>query len=329
MNIKIVKYEEKHQNAWDAFVLKNSINGTFLQSKNFLNYHPADRFKDDSLMFFKGENSLVAVMPGCSTEDEGKKIFFSHKGSTFGGIIIDESAYDTCSTQFIIKLFEEYLIENNYKKVVLKQTSNLFSRSSPDLIEYLLFKNDYSSYTELSFYIDCQQLADRVEDSFSQSRRRDYRYSLKNSLSFHVAETQEDLEAFHNILVENLKKFGKTPVHSLAELLDFKFERLKDVTSCYLVKHNNVPIAGSFVFTFDSQVFHTQYLAALPEYLNLFPMEFLNRNLIAEAKEQGFKYFSFGISTENNGKHLNEGLAKFKEGFGTAYSLNKTFIKEF
>ena len=57
-------------------------------------------------------------------------------------------------------------------------------------------------------------------------------------------------------------------------------------------------------------------------------MEFMDTNMIKVAKDSGFEYFSFGISTEDHGKVLNEGLALFKEGFGTEYSVNRTYYKE-
>ena len=36
-------------------------------------------------------------------------------------------------------------------------------------------------------------------------------------------------------------------------------------------------------------------------------------------------YFDFGISTENNGKFLNEGLISQKEGFGGRTTVYQTF----
>ena len=87
-------------------------------------------------------------------------------------------------------------------------------------------------------------------------------------------------------------------------------------------------VAGSMVFLFGEQVFHTQYLAADQSCLKLYPMNFLDANLISTARERGFRYFSFGTSTEEHGRVLNKKLAEFKEGFGTQYGMNRTFVKE-
>lgn len=51
-----------------TFVMYNSINGTFLQTRRFLNYHSKFRFKDASILFLFNEN-VVAVCPGCDEQN--------------------------------------------------------------------------------------------------------------------------------------------------------------------------------------------------------------------------------------------------------------------
>jgi hypothetical protein len=89
---RVVLYEDKYEEEWDKFIEVDSINGTFLQSRNFLNYHPQDRFIDSSFLIFK-DNRLAAVIPGCTINAEGKKVFSSHAGSTFGGMVIHKKVY--------------------------------------------------------------------------------------------------------------------------------------------------------------------------------------------------------------------------------------------
>ena len=49
--------------------------------------------------------------------------------------------------------------------------------------------------------------------------------------------------------------------------------------------------------------------------------------MIKRAVEKKMNKFTLGICTENQGKKLNMGLARFKEGFGATYALNKSFEK--
>ena len=82
------------------------------------------------------------------------------------------------------------------------------------------------------------------------------------------------------------------------------------------------------LFYFEKQVLHTQYLAQNAAYAKMYPMNFLNLNLIELARKKGFARFSFGISTEERGQVLNKGLALFKEGFGCDFYSNRIFYKE-
>ena len=328
MELTIKPFDNSFEKQWDSFIEKESLNGTFLQSRKFLNYHPKERFKDHSLIVLKGTNTIVALVPACEIEDEGKKIFYSHMGSTFGGIIVNKNSYNIKHIEEIMKKLESYCIENKFNEIILKNSSALFCKDRMDLIDYFLFKNNYNYYDELSFYVDCKKLPDDILTAFSSGRRRDYRYSLKNGFEFKKLESDTEVADFYNLLIGNLKKFNKKPVHSLDEILEFKNSRLTDIVDFYGAYHQDLMLAGTIVFKFNKQVFHTQYLASDQTKLSLFPMEFLNTNLIKIAKEQGYEYFSFGISTEEHGKVLNEGLAQFKEGFGSSYCINKTYYKK-
>ena len=45
-------YQSSLEHDWDKFIDEKSINGTFLQSRRFINYHPEGRFKDASLVIY-------------------------------------------------------------------------------------------------------------------------------------------------------------------------------------------------------------------------------------------------------------------------------------
>lgn len=326
LELKIREYDGNDQEKWDCFVMEKAMNGTFLQTKNFLDYH-GERFQDASMIIYKGNDTIVAVVPACEIHEQGRKIFHAHCGSTFGGIVIAENFYNIEHVDAIMTVLEDYLRQNQYDEVRLKCTSDLFAKQNGNLLYYFLFQRGYTSYDELSCYIDFAQYKEDILSNFSSGRRRDYKYSLKNDLVFRRLDDRVDIEDFYRILRENLQKFGAAPVHSLEELLEFKEKRLRDIVEFYGVFQENRMIAGSMVFLFGTQVFHTQYLAADQSCLKLFPMNFLDANLIMTARERGFRYFSFGTSTEEHGKVLNKHLAEFKEGFGTQYGINKMYVK--
>ena len=325
MNLSIEKFSNINDEKWDNFIMKDSINGTFLHSRKFLNYHK-NKFKDHSLII-KKNTSIVAVIPACEVVKEGKRIFYSHQGSTFGGIVIN-SAYNNIShIDSSVNILEHYLKEQNFDKVVLKNTSELFCNENTSLLEYFYFKYGYRNYNELSLYIDFKKYNSIIENNFSASKRRDFKYSLKYNMQFKILKTDNEINDFYKLLVLSLINHNTKPVHSLEELLDFKNSRLSDIVKFYGVYYDNYLIAGSMVFNFNNTVFHTQYLASNPVYSNYYPMNFLNYNLIKEAYMNNYRFFSFGISTEEQGKVLNTSLAQFKEGFGTIGSINRSYYK--
>ena len=151
--ISIEEYKEEFAEEWDRFVLKTSANGTFLQSRRFLSYHPEGRFQDSSLMIRKGQE-IIAVVPACVREEDGKVIFSSHPGSTFGGIIVSPKYLAISKMISIIELLDGWLIENGFQLSVLKQTSECFCRDESSSIEYALQHEGYESYGEFSFVVD-------------------------------------------------------------------------------------------------------------------------------------------------------------------------------
>lgn len=325
-SIQIIKYSVEYKEKWDNFVLHDSINGTFLQSRSFLEYHKS-KFFDHSLLFLRG-NMIVAVCPACEVVENDAKKFMSHIGSTFGGIIIGKNFNNIGSVIEIFNSLDLYLKNNYFDFVLMKSTGDIFCKGNCNLVDYCYYKYGYHQYNELSFAFDYSKW--NSEDyfmNFKSKTRNLYRTSLKNNLVLKKLTTKDDIYTFYLILCDSLKKYDTTPVHSYEELIDLYENRISNSIRFYGVFYDNKMIAGSMVFIIND-VFHTQYLCANREYLYLKPMDFMDGSLICIAYDEGYSYFSFGISTENKGLYLNEGLAKYKEGFGTEYFINKTFYKK-
>ncbi len=323
----VVEFTEEKSDIWDKFVIENSINGTFLQTRNFLNYHPKERFVDNSLLIYKGTDTLVAVIPACIEKILEGNVFYSHKGSTFGGIIIGSKFNKINDIIGILDSFQEYVNNKRFVKVILKNLSRLFSRDNIELLEYVLFNKGYKSYDELSLYIDYKKYKNDIILNFNSKTRNIHRKAEKNNFIFKELKYEDEIKEFYLVLEDNLKKFNIKPIHTLNELIDFRFKRLKDIVTFYGLYYEDKMVAGTMLFKFNEDIIHTQYLAAIQEYLYLNPMNYLYYSIIKEARELGYNYLSWGISTENCGKILNNNLANFKESFGSSYSINRTYYK--
>lgn len=327
VELKLKIYQEKEQDQWDHFVLNEADNGSFLQTRRFLAYH-GQRYTDHSLILYKGMNTYVAVIPACVIHEGNQKVIHAHKGSTFGGIVINKQYNNIGYIGKIMELLDSYLRKEQFDKVVLRFPSRIYCSNSTELISYYLGSYGYMNYVELSSYIDLKNYNDDILSNFSPAKRRDYRYAQRESLYFQKITSEEEVKVFYHILYLSLERHSTRPVHSLEELFDLWKNRLSQEIDFYGVYHEGRMVSGSMVFKFNQQVFHTQYLASNPDLLDLYGMNFLLSNLIEVAHKDNFDYFSMGISTEDQGKLLNKNLAQFKEGYGVQYLLNTTFYKE-
>lgn len=319
-------YTPDMEEKWDRFVLEKSMNGTFLQTRRFIGYHPADRFQDCSVCVCKG-TELVAVILACEIQDQGKRTFFAHKGTTFGGITIAKAAYTASSVNEIMEGLLAFLQEVGFEKIYLKMVADIYQQEDTTLLNYFLYQYGFTSYEELNYYLPLDKYREDVAAQFTSSKRRDYRYSLKSGFTFRKLETREEIAQYYGVLLKNLEKLGLRAVHSLEDLYDLKFNRFDDRIAFYGVFLEDTLVAGSMLFYFGNGVVHTQYLSSDEAYLKMFPMDFLIFNLIQTAVDEKMDIFSFGICTEDQGRYLNLGLSRFKEGFGTQFSLNRSYEK--
>lgn len=317
-------YNDSCFDAWDRFVLEESCNGTFQQTRNFLSYHPAGRFKDHSLMFIKGQ-TIMAVMPAHIVEEGGGRMLSSHEGSTFGGIVLGHDFKKIADVESVLEDLTAYARESGFTGMDLKMTSGLYAREPVEALDYFLQQYGFYDTKELGFYICLKGASPTgIAESFSASRRRDLRKAFKHGMDFRELESETEIGAFYGMLEANMRKFSKRPVHTLEELLDFKRERLRDIVLFYGVFHEGRMIAGGMAFDFG-EVLHVQYLASDQQRLELFPNEFMYYSMISSALEKRYGSISFGTSTLEHGRVLNRSLALFKAGFGTEMYVNRTY----
>lgn len=320
------KYLPEDEAKWDAFV-SQSWNGTFLQTKRFLNYHSPNHFIDASLLCFDKKGNLAAVIPACVIESSGSRKFVSHAGATFGGVVLDEKHYYADAVITLLQELEIFLKGQGYNEVIIKQTPEIYCQKSGSLLEYSLFYLGYEQCIELNTYIDFDQYNSDILSNFNTAQRRHLRRIRQKHLSFSAFESEQQIEEFYRVLCCNLQKFKAKPVHELNELIELKKCRLKEQMIFMGVYNEQSLLAGCMVFLFEkTKVAHTQYLA-MDYDKDPDAMKYLYYNLIKWASSKEYKKLSWGISTEDDGKYLNMGLIRNKESYGSTYSLNKKFHK--
>ena len=307
--IKALSYAPNLKDIWNNFN-KNAKNGLFMFDRNYMDYH-SDRFKDNSLIFYEDEKP-IALLP-CNVS---QNILYSHQGLTFGGFIVDENMKQNKMLE-CFEVLKEYMLENCFEKLIYKSTPYIYHKIPAQEDLYALFKNNAKL-----FRVDCSTTIDlRNICKMPKGRKAQISRAKREGVEIILSE---DFEAFVMLLNSVLQKqHGINAVHN-AEELKLLYSRFPQNIKLFVAKFNKEIIAATLLFIYDDLV-HTQYLAANEKAREIGALDLLIKTLIDEfAKSK--KYFDFGISTENGGQFLNQGLISQKEGFGGRSVAHQFFI---
>lgn len=309
MKYQIQKYSNEDYKEWDNFV-SHAKNATFLFHRDFMEYHQ-DRFEDYSLLIFDEKNHLKAILPANRVGD----VLHSHQGLTYGGLVLNQKT----KLQEVVEIVHsvlKFLNENAISTLFFKQLPIIYHESPSDEMEYLSFilnakltKRDSLSVINLE-----------TDFEFSSSRAEGIKRGTDFGLEF---KEEHDFTSFWNeILIPNLaQKHQAKPVHSLDEIMFLKSKFPNNIRQFNVYKEGKI-IAGTTVFESDFVV-HSQYISADESKNTTGSLDFLHNRLITHTFRNK-KYFDFGISNENQGQNINQGLLFWKEGFGA-----RTIVQNF
>ena len=133
-----IGYYDGNSREWDDFMLRSSRNGTFLQTRQFIDYHQNQRFTDRSLCIRSGQELAAAVF-GCEWQDEeGRRVFYGHRGTTYGGITVSDQIYTATRTNELFETMEVFLRTEGFDRVYLRMVPTLFTGrlSAPGMWPY-------------------------------------------------------------------------------------------------------------------------------------------------------------------------------------------------
>lgn len=297
--LTVSRYSVEHKSQWDAFA-RTAKNAHFFFQRDYLEYH-ADRFVDHSLLFFQ-DRKLIALLPASISGDK----LVSHGGLTFGGFLVDAGM----TTRWMLELFAEligYLRDNGLRQLIYKCIPHIYHVLPAEEDRYALFVHGAQlSRRDITSTIELQ-----AQVPFQERRRRGARKAQAAGVTCGV---QTDFRAFWPLLEENLRRSHETtPTHTLAEI-EFLHQRFPEHIKLFGASQGQRLLAGVVVYE-NAAVVHAQYISASEDGKRLGALDALFSWLITEVY-RGNTYFDFGISTEDNGRFLNEGLIDQKEGFG-------------
>lgn len=277
-----------------------------------MDYH-ADRFHDASLLFYKGER-LLGVLPASRHDNE----IVSHGGLTYGGFLLADGIH-AVEVGEMFELAMAHYRSHGCKSLTVKPIPAIYHAQPSDDELYWLFR--HGARLEARGLSTAINLAAPLP--FSTLRRRKVNLAQRKCVSVISTQEKADYETFWKILTQVLQaKHNKVPVHSLDEILLLR-ERFPENIVLYIARHPATTeiLAGTLLFL-TPQVVHAQYIASSDAGRELGALDAIFHHLLQKFAqplrdaEISQRYFDFGISTEDGGTVLNEGLIFQKEGFG-------------
>jgi len=311
-NYSIRPYDPEDYTDWNSFIGR-SKNATFLFHRDFMEYH-SDRFNDYSLIILDGDE-WISVLPAHS---EDKQVF-SHQGLTYGGLVYNEKL-KLVEVIAIVEALLSFLNAKGFARLHLKMIPSIYHLKPAEELQYALFLAQ--AHLERR---DSLSVIDLAKPYFiSKTRRESIRRGSKYNL---LIKEEPNFKLFWDeVLVPNLdKKHQAKPVHTIGEIE--KLQRLfPENIRHFNVYHENKIVAGTTVFVSEN-VAHPQYVSGQDNKNELGSLDFLYHHLITEVFA-GKRFFDFGISNEEQGKKLNEGLVFWKESFGASTITQDFYVVE-
>ena len=307
--MEIQRYDASMSSRWDDFV-RASRNGTFLHQRGYMDYH-SDRFDDCSLVA-SIDGKLCALLPACIEGDT----LWSHRGLTYGGWIVPLKHFDVTVMMAVMDAAALWMKDNGIKRFVYKAIPHIYHRYPCEEDLYALFRHGASlTETNISTTIDltCPLPLDRGNKSGANAARK---------AGIRVGES-DDWEGYWQLLSSLLdERYDTRPVHSIQEIRLLQ-GRFPNNIRLYTATLGSELLAGVVLYL-SMPVAHCQYIGATPLGKESKALTLLFEHLINEYQRLGFRYFDFGISNEDHGRYLNEGLVRQKSrlgGRGIAYNI--------
>ena len=308
--VEIIRYDATMAAQWNEMA-RQCRNSTFQHQRGYMDYH-SDRFTDCSLIALHNGKPR-ALLPA----DVDGDTLWSHRGLTFGSWLVPPKHFDVTVMIEVMDATVAWMKDNGLKRLVYKAVPHIYHRYPCEEDLYALFRHHASLIeTNISTTIDlsCPLPLDRGNKSGANAARK----------AGITVGPSEDWQQYWHLLSSLLdERYDARPVHTLDEILLLQ-SRFPDDIRLYTATLDGELLAGVVMYL-SAPVAHCQYIGASPRGKESKALTLLFDYLIQESTRLGFRYFDFGISNEDHGRYLNEGLVQQKSRLGGRGIVYNTF----
>ena len=289
------------QPVWDALIC-DSIKPHFTFGRSYMDYH-ADRFPDASYLLERG-GRMVAALPG--TIRDG--LYHSHLGLSFGGWLPEGAGLTAVQTLAATELLVEELRRLGLRELIYKVIPTMYHARPAEEDLYALFRLG----AQLLKVEPCTAIRMAARGKVGSRRLRNQKKAARLGCQY---SRSQDWAGFWSLLTARLlERHDVQPVHSLEEVSRLATAHPDNIQLFTATAPDGALLAGVVLYI-TPRVAHAQYIAADPVGREHGALDGLFEHLITGLSPT-HAWLSFGISSEEGGRVLNEGLIQQKEEFG-------------
>jgi hypothetical protein len=187
-------------------------------------------------------------------------------------------------------------------------------------IDYALW---YKGYQILSRELELAiPLVASYQHNYSDTTLRGVKKAIKSGI---VVTPEGSINDFWKILTLNLeKKHHVKPVHDIHDIQMLIKCVGQEKVKLFAALYEGRTIAGILVFLANKKVVHAQYIASDEDFQAMRPLNLVIDQIVEWSFREGYSFVNLGSCNEKGGTIINEGLARFKEGFGATGILRET-----
>ena len=310
--ITIQRYTAEFKSQWDELI-DDSINGTFLMRRSYMDYHQTI-FEDFSFfIYLKGR--IIGVFVAGHAYGKEYETLYAHPGLTYGGLV-SRIILKYSQVEEIFSALTNEITKIGFRNLSVKLVPASFCKIYSETFKFFLIKKGYSlRRQELSSLLLLQQ-------PYSVGSRR-----LNNQKKFVKAggmvRYSNNFQGYWDILNENLKlRHDTIPVHTVEEMLLLQKQNMDNIFLITAEIDGRV-VAGVITFVDLPKGFvHTQYISANDEGKATGAIDAIMLALMAEYSTKCSR-LSFGISTVQG--EINPGLLLQKEEYGSTSDIFEVY----
>jgi hypothetical protein len=213
----------------------------------------------------------------------------------------------------MLDLFEvtlRHLREAGVTKLMYKSVPHIYHRSPAEEDLYALFIHGAELYRR-----DVLSVLNYGDEADWEDRWRwRMRKAGKARRAGFEVRMSDEYDRFWQLLMTNLKRrHGIRPVHTVEEI-ELLARRFPAQIQLFAAYRGDRLEAGAVTYLSET-VCHAQYSAGSDQSREVRGLDLVFAHII-DAFRGRVRYFDFGVSTEQDGRSMNEGLLEYKQRFG-------------